>query len=103
MTDALFTHLAAIEATARDRGIAATVNLDGRLTGLTLAPEVMVLSPEELAERVFRLTQQASAEALTQGLDALTPVVGEAETAPLRAGILSPPRSRNSATGPAAP
>lgn len=105
--DALFTRLAGIEVTARGGGVAATVNLEGRLTGLTLSPEVLALTPDELAERIFRLTQEASATALSEGFDALVPVVGEDVTARLRAEIdsyppvVSPPRSRSSATGPA--
>ncbi|GAB3463966.1 hypothetical protein [Actinophytocola sediminis] len=85
--DELFTRLAGIECTAHGDGIATTVNLDGRLTGLTLSATAVTLPPDELAAEIFRLTQEASATALAEGLGALTPVAGEELTARLRAEI----------------
>lgn len=102
----LFTRLAGITRTAHGdgiaAGIAATVNLEGRLIDLTLSAQAMTLTPDELAAEIFRLTQEASAEALAEGLDALTPVAGEDLTALLRAELdVDPPASPSPSTPPA--
>lgn len=90
--DTLFTRLARIECTAHGDGIAATVNLEGRLVDLTLTAQAVALPADELAAEVFRLTQEAAAAALAEGLDALTPVAGEDLAAELRALIDARPK-----------
>jgi hypothetical protein len=109
--DALFGRLARIERTARGDGIAATVNLEGRLVDLTLSAQAVALPPEELAAEIFHLTQEASGAALADGLDALAPVAGEELAAELRALIDARPQAggppdepaSRSATGPGIP
>jgi hypothetical protein len=72
--DALVGTLAGIECTATADGITATVNLEGRLTHLTLTPEAVSRSPRTLAAQILQLTQQAAATALTEALAALPPL-----------------------------
>jgi hypothetical protein len=75
----LFEQLAAITASSSDsvHGIEATVNLDGKLVGLTLAPQALSLAPATLAEAIFTVTQRAAALALREGLELVGPVAGE--------------------------
>lgn len=74
----LFEQLAAITATcASPEGIEATVNLDGKLIGLTLAPQALSLAPATLAEAIFTVTQRAAATALREGLSLVGPAAGE--------------------------
>lgn len=75
----LFDQLAAITATCADddHGIEATVNLDGKLVGLSLEPQALSLSPDRLATAIFTVTQRAAAVALREGLELVAPVAGE--------------------------
>jgi hypothetical protein len=90
--DGLFERLGRISCSAADKGVEVRVNLEGRLIGLDLSVEAMGLDPEELAAEIFRLTQEASAAALSQGLAALEPVAGEELTAELSQVIADRPR-----------
>ena len=74
----LFDQLAAITAAAADseHGIEATVNLDGKLVGLTLEPQALSLPPDRLAAAIFTVTQRAAAVALREGLALVAPVAG---------------------------
>lgn len=92
--DGLFERLGRISTTAADKGVEVRVNLEGRLVGLDLSVEAMGLAPEELAAEIFRLTQEASAAALSQGLAALEPVAGEALTAELSQVIADRPQPK---------
>jgi hypothetical protein len=74
--DGLFERLGRISTAATDRGVEVRVNLEGRLVALELSGEAMTLTPGELAAVIFRLTQEASAVALSEGLAALEPVAG---------------------------
>jgi hypothetical protein len=77
--DGLFDRLASITAAAADdeHGIEATVNLDGKLVGLSLAPQALSLAPDLLAAAVFTVTQRAAAVALREGLELVAPVAGD--------------------------
>lgn len=90
--DGLFERLGRISSAAADRGIEVRVNLEGRLIALDLSVEAMGLAPEELAAEIFRLAQEASAAALSEGLAALEPVAGEELTAELSEIIAARPR-----------
>lgn len=90
--DGLFDRLGRISTTATDRGVEVRVNLEGRLVELDLSGEAMTLTPDELAAVIFRLTQEASAAALSEGLAALEPVAGEELTAELSEVIAGRPR-----------
>lgn len=92
--DGLFERLGRISASAAGRGVEVRVNLEGRLIGLDLSVEAMGLAAEELAAEIFRLTQEASAAALSDGLAALEPVAGEELTAELSEIIAGRPRPR---------
>jgi hypothetical protein len=96
--DGLFERLGRISASAADGGVEVRVNLEGRLIGLDLSVEAMGLAPEELAAEIFRLTQEASAAALSEGLAALEPVAGEELTAELSEVIAGRPRPAEPAT-----
>ncbi|MFC4858445.1 hypothetical protein [Actinophytocola glycyrrhizae] len=87
----VFATLSAITATATDEGIAATVNLEGRLVALTLAPHALAAGPGPLAATIYRLVQEASAAALNTGIEVLAPVAGEELAAELRALTLPEP------------
>jgi hypothetical protein len=90
--DGLFDRLGRISTAATDRGVDVRVNLEGRLVELDLSGEAMTLTPDELAAVIFRLTQEASAAALSEGLAALEPVAGEELTAELSEVIAGRPR-----------
>jgi hypothetical protein len=90
--DGLFERLGRISCSAADKGVEVRVNLEGRLVGLDLSVEAMGLAPGELAAEIFRLTQEASAAALSQGLAALEPVAGPALTEELSQVIADRPR-----------
>ena len=90
-TPEVFATLSAITATATGDGIKATVNLEGRLIALELAPHVLAAGPEPLAAEIFRLVQEASATALNAGIEALAPVAGEDLATELRALVLPEP------------
>jgi hypothetical protein len=91
--DGLFDRLASITASAADEehGIEATVNLDGKLVGLSLAPQALSLAPDRLAAAVFTVTQRAAAVALREGLELVAPVAGEELTAELTELVESHP------------
>ncbi|MPZ85430.1 MAG: hypothetical protein GEV28_35605 [Actinophytocola sp.] len=99
--DGLFDRLGRITAAAAGRGVEVRVNLEGRLVALDLSPEAMALEPDELAAEIYRLTQEASATALSAGLAALEPVAGEELTAELAQVIAARPRPRPAAPVPA--
>jgi len=90
-TPEVFTTLSAITATAIGNGIEATVNLEGRLVALALAPHALAAGPGPLSEEIFRLVQEASAVALNRGIEILAPVAGEDLAAELRALVLPAP------------
>jgi hypothetical protein len=90
--DGLFERLGRISCSAADKGVEVRVNLEGRLVGLDLSVEAMGLAPGELAAEIFRLTQEASAAALSQGLAALEPVAGPELTEELSQVIADRPR-----------
>lgn len=81
----VFGRLSTITATAAADGVVATVNLEGRLVGLTLEPRALAAGPTALAATVFRLTQEAAGSALNTGIEVLAPVAGDELTAELRA------------------
>jgi hypothetical protein len=93
--DGLFERLGRIAASAADRGVEVRVNLEGRLVALDLSVEAMGLEPDELAAEIFRLTQEASAVALSEGLAALEPVAGAELTAELSEVIAARPQPRS--------
>ena len=90
-TPEVFATLSAITATVTGDGITATVNLEGRLIALELAPHALAAGPAALAAEIFRLVQEASAVALNAGIEALAPVAGDDLAAELRALVLPEP------------
>jgi hypothetical protein len=90
--DGLFERLGRISTAATDRGVEVRVNLEGRLVALELSGEAMTLTPDELAAVIFRLTQEASAVALSEGLAALEPVAGAELTGQLSEIIAGRPQ-----------
>lgn len=90
-TPEVFAALSAITATATGDGIEATVNLEGRLIALELAPHALAAGPAALAAEIFRLVQEASATALNAGIEVLTPAAGDDLAAELRALVLPEP------------
>jgi len=107
--DGVFDRLSRISATAADQGVEVRVNLEGRLVGLDFELEALAMEPDDLAAVIFRLTQQAAATALAEGLAALEPVAGAELTAELaeiidaRPRPVAPAQSPTQATAPAAP
>lgn len=87
----VFATLSTITATATGDGIEATVNLEGRLIALELAPHALAAGPAPLAAEIFRLVQEASATALNAGIEILAPVAGDDLAAELRALVLPDP------------
>jgi hypothetical protein len=90
--DGLFERLGRISSAASGRGVEVRVNLEGRLIALDLSVEAMDLDPAELAAEIFRLTQEASAAALSEGLAALEPVAGPELTGELTEMIGARPK-----------
>jgi hypothetical protein len=90
--DGLFDRLARISSAASGRGVEVRVNLEGRLIALDLSVEAMDLEPAELAAEIFRLTLEASAAALSEGLAALEPVAGAELTGELTEIIAARPK-----------
>jgi hypothetical protein len=90
--DGLFERLGRISSAASGRGVEVRVNLEGRLIALDLSVEAMDLEPAELAAEIFRLTQEASAAALSEGLAALEPVAGPELTGELTEMIGARPK-----------
>lgn len=87
-TPEVFAALSEITATAGGDGVEVTVNLEGRLIALELAPHALAAGPGPLAAEIFRLAQEASATALNAGIEVLTPAVEDDLAAELRALIL---------------
>ncbi|WP_158882634.1 hypothetical protein [Amycolatopsis anabasis] len=69
--------LAALRGTAADRGIAVSVNLAGMLVGLELEDEALALGAPALAGEIARLSAEAAANALREGIVAIAAVCGE--------------------------
>jgi glutamate-1-semialdehyde aminotransferase len=77
-TAGLFERLARITARATgEHGVAVTVNLDGKLIDLDLTETSVRLGASALAAEISRLTQQASAAALAEGMNVLGPIAGD--------------------------
>lgn len=99
--EGLFDRLSRITARATgEHGVSVTVNLDGMLTGLELPDRALRQHPEELAAEIYRLAQQAAAEALDEGFAVLAPVAGPELAAVFRTG--STERPAGSPSGPSA-
>lgn len=79
----LFDHLGAITAGVAEDGVEVTVNVEGRITALTLTPQALARGGAHLAAGIFRLTQQAAGIALSEGLATVAPFAGEDLTAEL--------------------
>lgn len=92
MNDKVFAVLSLITATASAPGITVTVNLEGRLVDLSLDPHALAATPADLAATIFRLTHEAGAKALNDGIAALTPHVPDDVATELRALVLPTPR-----------
>ena len=74
----IFDRLARITARAAgETGVEVEVNLDGMITAVELTAEALRLPPERLAAEIYRLTHQAAASALHEGMATLEPVAGE--------------------------
>jgi hypothetical protein len=99
----VFGTLSTITATATGDGITATVNLEGRLIALELAPHALAAGPAKLAAEIFRLVQEASATALNEGIEILAPVAGEDLATELRALVLPDPAPTPPAATPVRP
>ena len=97
----VFAALSTITATATGDGIEATVNLEGRLIALELAPHALAAGPGPLAAEIFRLVQEASATALNTGIEVLAPAAGDDLAAELRALVLPAPTPTPTAPDPA--
>lgn len=82
-TCSLFDRLGAITASVAEDGVEVTVNVEGRITALTLTPEALARGGEQLAADLFRLTQRAAGLALSDGLATVSPFAGEELTAEL--------------------
>jgi hypothetical protein len=75
--DELFEALSRITARATgEAGVSVEVNLDGMLIGLSLTEQAVRLGTAALAAEIFRLTHQASAAALAEGIDVVAPLAG---------------------------
>jgi hypothetical protein len=98
--DGLFERLARISSAASGRGVEVRVNLEGRLIALDLSVEAMDFDPAELAAEIYRLTQEASAAALSAGLAALEPVAGAELTEELTELIDARPKPRPASPPP---
>ncbi len=76
--------LSTITASAAADGVEVRVNVEGRLVGLSLTPEALALG-QKLADTIVRLTEEASATALNEGIEVLAPHVAAELTDELRA------------------
>jgi hypothetical protein len=65
--------LSGITTSAESDGVTVTVNVEGRLIGLSLTPGALEAGPSALAALIFRLTEDASAAALEEGVAVLAP------------------------------
>lgn len=88
--------LSDISAVAAADGVEVTVNVEGRLVGLAIAPQALEAGPAALAALIVRLTEEASAAALNEGIAVLAPFVAEEVTDELRALTLPPSPSQES-------
>jgi len=79
----LFDRLGAITASVAEAGVELTVNVEGRLTALSLTPEALARGGDQLAVDIFRLTQRAAGLALSDGLATVGPFAGDELTAEL--------------------
>ncbi|HET9138738.1 hypothetical protein [Actinophytocola sp.] len=74
----VFERLARITARAAgETGVEVEVNLDGMITAVRLTAESLRLPADRLAAEIFRLTSEAAAAALREGVALLEPVAGE--------------------------
>jgi hypothetical protein len=89
LTEGLPARIDAIRGTARNVAntirVAATVH--GALTDLEIADEALALGPELLGAEIVRLAAEANRAALTEGLGALSPVLGDAGSVDLARSI----------------
>ena len=69
--------LAEIRATAAGEGVTVSVDLNGMLTDLDLTDEALALGAPRLAAEISRLTAEAAATALREGVAAISAVCGE--------------------------
>ncbi|HEU5473979.1 MAG TPA: hypothetical protein VFV67_25315 [Actinophytocola sp.] len=83
--------LAGITGRAAANGIEVTVNLDGMIIAVELSEEALRLPPDRLAAELTRLTHEAAAAALAEGVATLEPVAGEPLLALLTAQEPAPP------------
>jgi DNA-binding protein YbaB len=90
------TRLSDITVAAEADGVEVRVNVEGRLVGLTIEPRALSAGATALAESIHRLVQEASAEALDRGVEALAPHVGAELAEELRSLVLSPPPAAES-------
>jgi uncharacterized protein YuzE len=74
-SESLCAKLAAITAEAADGGVALTVDLHGKLIGLSFERQAMALRPDELASRIQKLGENATVAAMADGVAALAEVV----------------------------
>ena len=77
--------LSAITSTAAADGVEVRVNVEGRLVGLSLTAQALATGPVRLAETIVRLSEEAAAVALNEGIEVLAPHVDPAVTDELRA------------------
>lgn len=75
-TEGMLERLAAIRVSLSDGGIDVTVTIDGQLVALSLSDKAMELGGPGIATAVHRLTTEAAARAISQGIAVLTPIVG---------------------------
>lgn len=71
----LSTKLATITADAAEDGVSLTVDLHGKLIGLSFDRQAMAVRPDELAARIQRLCENATVAAMADGVAALADVV----------------------------
>lgn len=76
--------LSAITAVAAADGVEVRVNVEGRLVGLSLTRQALDTGQVTLAETIVRLTEQASAAALNEGIEILAHYVESDVTDELR-------------------
>lgn len=82
--------LSTITASATADGVEVRVNVEGRLVGLSLTPRALSAGPAALSDTIVRLTEEASAAALNEGIAVLAPHVDAELTDELRALALPP-------------
>ena len=89
LTENLPARIAAVRGTAHDDAntIRVTATIHGALTDLEIADEALALGPERLGAEIVRLAAEANQAALTEGLGALSQVLGDAGTVDLARSI----------------